>query len=275
MAVNDDDAIDPPAATAPSVRKSVPTEPVHFNPVDLSSRFLRKPIKNALKFSFARMMSGAPFFSERRRAKFAESASKRDYKWLSRKLLEAQTSSGLSVANQLPTPFGGELQATRRQATTSTWSAAINRALFDSDTANLPTVTISFVTYNSAKWLNDLFLSLLAQDYPCSKLNISFVDNGSSDDTLHLIEGFKELHTSSFAGVSLTRQDNLGFGAGHDVSFKNSADEFVLVSNVDLRFHRGSILKAVKVALVDLEDVASWELRQCPYEQAGQAMPAF
>lgn len=266
MTVNDDDAIAPPAASAPSVRKSFPTEPAHFNPVDLSSRFLRKPIKNVIKFSFARLMSGVPFFSERRRAKFAESASKRDYKWLSRKLLEAQTSSGLSVMNQLPTPFGGELQAIRRQATTSAWSAAINRALFDGDTTTLPSVTVSFVTYNSAKWLSDLFSSLLEQDYPCSKLNISFVDNGSSDDTLRLIEGFKDTHASKFATISLIQQDNLGFGAGHDVSFRNSDDEFVLVSNVDLQFHKGSILKAVKVALADLEDVASWELRQCPYE---------
>jgi hypothetical protein len=53
---------------------------------------------------------------------------------------------------------------------------------------------------------------------------------------------------------------------GHDVAFKNTVDDFVLVSNCDLVFHKDSITKVVKFAIADASEIASWELRQCPYE---------
>jgi GT2 family glycosyltransferase len=263
----DDDAegpASPLSSRAPS--KPRPEEPVHLNPIDLSAKFLRKPVKNMLKFSLARLMVKVPLFPERRRAKFAESAKKRDYRWLSQKLLEASASQELRTLHQALPPFNGEIQRKRREAVESTWHAAINRALFDTDLDVLPKVTVSFVTYNSARWLDDLFTSLLAQNYPASKLNISFLDNGSTDETIDKITKFIENHEADFASVSLRKQDNLGFGAGHDVSFKASEDDLVFVSNVDLQFHKDSLVKAVKVALADQDDVASWELRQCPYE---------
>lgn len=263
----DDDA-EGPASAAPdqTAEKARPAEPIHLNPIDLSAKFLRKPFKNMLKFSLARLMVKVPLFPDRRRAKFAESATKRDYRWLSQKLLEASASQELRSPQQALPPFNGEIQRMRREAVDSTWHAAINRALSDTDLDTLPKVTVSFVTYNSARWLDDLFASLLAQNYPKSKLNISFVDNGSTDETVEKITTFIESHKAEFASVILRKQDNLGFGAGHDVSFKACEDDFVFVSNVDLQFHKDSLVKAVKVALADRDDVASWELRQCPYE---------
>lgn len=263
----DDNAEGPISTLCPRApTKLRPEEPVHLNPIDLSVKFLRKPFKNMLKFSLARLMVKVPIFPYRTRAKFAESATKRDYRWLSQKLLEASASQELRNLQQALPPFNGEIQVKRREAVSSTWSSAINRALFDTDLDTLPNVTVSFVTYNSAKWLDALFTSLIAQNYPCSKLNISFIDHGSTDETVKKITTFMESYKADFSSVILREQDNLGFGPGHDVSFKASEDDFVFVSNVDLQFHKDSLLKAVKVALADRDDVASWELRQCPYE---------
>lgn len=249
-----------------SAVKATSEDPTYLNPFDLSAKFLRSPFKSALTFSLARLMAKLSILPERTRAKLAKSAAKRDYRWLSQRLLAASESQNLRDLHSILPPFNGEIQNIRREAVSSTWSVAINRALFDTDLDTLPKVTVSFVTYNSARWLDDLFTSLLAQNYPVSKLNISFVDNGSTDESIEKIMTFIESHQTDFASVILSEQENLGFGAGHDASFKVSEDDFVFVSNVDLQFHKDSLVKAVKVALADREDVASWELRQCPYE---------
>jgi GT2 family glycosyltransferase len=140
------------------------------------------------------------------------------------------------------------------------------RTIDDNNLEELPEITISFVTFNSSKWLQGLFESLVTQSYPTALLNIFFVDNDSTDDTFERIQSFKREHGHNFASITTHRQKNLGFGLGHDYSFRYSHDELVLISNVDLQFHRDSLIRVVKVALRDLDSVASWELRQCPYE---------
>lgn len=92
------------------------------------------------------------------------------------------------------------------------------------------------------------------------------VDNGSTDDTLALLEAEKQSLGSSVGSFQILRSDNRGFGAGHDTAIRQLKDEFVLVSNVDTKFHAGSLLKTLAVAMADEGDIGAWELRQCPYE---------
>lgn len=125
-------------------------------------------------------------------------------------------------------------------------------------------IDISIVTYNSSKWLTGYFNSLINQDYPVSQINIYITDNGSTDDTLDICNIFSQ--KKLFANFHIESKDNLGFGCGHNNNFQYCKSDFILVSNVDLTYEYDSIIKLVQFAKKDDSDVASWEMRQKPYE---------
>ena len=128
-------------------------------------------------------------------------------------------------------------------------------------------IDISVVTYNSSKWIDNFFKSLLAQNYPTKKINIYFIDNSSKDNTIEILQNYKDKEKDSFNSIFIISQKNLGFGAGHDRTFKEGKSEFCLVSNIDLEFEKDSISNVLNIALDDKhEEYASWEFRQVPYE---------
>ena len=239
---------------------------MNMNPVVLAYKFLCRPIRATLIFRGAHFLSRLPFLPAASRRSFLRSAAKRDGKWLARELLDIKTAawSGADPSN----PDNVFRDHDRQGVAGSDWHLGLLKALEGGEAAPgaLPAISVSFVTHDSAGWLPGLFQSLLEQGYPLSRLNLFFVDHDSHDDTVAMIERFKREHGASFSSLTIHRQDNLGFGMGHDYTFRNSRDAFVLVSNVDLIFHAHSILGAVRVAQHDAEAVASWELRQCPFE---------
>lgn len=130
-----------------------------------------------------------------------------------------------------------------------------------------PEIDVSVVSYNSSRWVGAFVASLLAQHYPLSKIHFSAVDNGSQDDTVSQLKMLLAEARSSFASIRIIQQKNLGFGAGHDRAIKSGNSEYCLITNIDLEFLPQSLCDVVRVALSDhVGAVASWELRQIPYE---------
>lgn len=133
--------------------------------------------------------------------------------------------------------------------------------------SQLPTIDISIVTYNSGKWLLSFMDSLRAQDYPLHALHLYFVDHGSNDDTVQQLQQLEAQYGAQFASFTLIEQDNLGFGAGHHRAIMQGSSDYCLVTNVDLTFRHDSLTTVIATALADTaQQVASWELRQIPYE---------
>jgi len=127
-------------------------------------------------------------------------------------------------------------------------------------------IDISIVTYNSEKWLDSFFQSLQSQNYPLALINIYITDNSSTDSTYLQLLGIKEQLLNKVESFNIFRAENLGFGTGHNNNIEKMNSKFILVTNVDLEFEEDSIQKVVSYADKDTEDVASWELRQKPYE---------
>ncbi|WP_223522289.1 glycosyltransferase family 2 protein [Pseudomonas sp. A-B-26] len=133
--------------------------------------------------------------------------------------------------------------------------------------ADFPEIDVSIVAYNSARWVAKFVASLELQNYPLSKINLKVVDNGSSDNTVALFEEYLNTQGSKFSSSEVIRQENLGFGAGHDRAIRKGTSEFCLIVNLDLEFLPDSIVKAVTSAVNDGgTSAASWEFRQIPYE---------
>ena len=128
---------------------------------------------------------------------------------------------------------------------------------------DLPGLDLSIVTYNSEKWLDQFVESLHQQDYPLGKLHLVFVDNSSSDAT---VEKIRLTDWTALGSVNCLENSNVGFGAGHNRGISEGEEPLVLVTNIDLQFHRDSLRQAVSFAVQDDASVASWEFRQSPYE---------
>lgn len=240
----------------------------NLNAVEMAARYLRSPTLNAIRYALSNALAKLPFLPWQSRKAFLRSAAKRDRRWMHKHLRNiAKTSDTRRLSERAPQfgPFRGK---DRSAVVGSDWHVALIHAVNAplDDLGALPPISISFVTHNSSRWLPGLFDSLRAQAYPLSKLNLYFIDNASTDDTVAIIEQFRQQDGADFGTISIHRQDNVGFGLGHDVAFRASSDDLLLVSNVDLRFHADTIVRAVRAAGADQDDVASWELRQCPYE---------
>ena len=125
-------------------------------------------------------------------------------------------------------------------------------------------LSISIITFNSEKWIDQFFNSLISQNYPLNRLKILLTDNGSSDNTIHKLRTIQS--QGLFSEFKLSLSTNAGFGAAHNNNFRNAGTEFCLAANIDLAFEKDTITQILQAAVLDDPDVASWEARQKPHE---------
>lgn len=86
-------------------------------------------------------------------------------------------------------------------------------------------VTVSMVTWNSAKVIRDCLLSLAAQTF--QDFSVTVVDNGSIDHTVTVVR-------ETFPPASLIqKRRNMGFGAAHNQALRISRSPLVLCVNPD------------------------------------------
>lgn len=136
----------------------------------------------------------------------------------------------------------------------------------NSNHQTLPDIDLTVVSHNNGQWIRAFMKSLTKQNFPVSKISFIIVDNGSTDDTVGIWKAQQKELQSEFKSFKIICNKNLGFGNGQNEAFKNSDSPFVLVSNIDLEFSPDAIINALSYATSDKPSVASWELRQQPYE---------
>ena len=127
-------------------------------------------------------------------------------------------------------------------------------------------VDVSVVTYDSAAHLSRLLSSLRAQTFDRKRLALTFVDNGSRDDTFARLERWRDEHAADFGAVHLQRGTNVGFGAGHNRAAAAASAPFLFVLNPDTALAPDTIARLHAAAIGDDPRVAAWEARQLPYE---------
>jgi GT2 family glycosyltransferase len=87
-------------------------------------------------------------------------------------------------------------------------------------------VSVTIVTWNSVKYLEESFASILRQDYP--ELEVIIVDNASDDGTRALLHEFEPRWRVIY------KEKNLGFAAGQNQAIRASRGEWVLCLNPDV-----------------------------------------
>lgn len=146
------------------------------------------------------------------------------------------------------------------------WSPAMQVLQRTTEDATFPDIDVSVVTHNSVEWIAGFIASLKLLKYPSKKLHIFFTDNKSTDETAAALELAVSELISDGIDACLIKNDNVGFGNGHNVGIAAGTSDYILVTNVDLTFMHTALEKIVASAMADTAEVAAWELRQTPFE---------
>jgi glycosyltransferase involved in cell wall biosynthesis len=93
----------------------------------------------------------------------------------------------------------------------------------------VPTVSVVVPSYNSQAYLSRALESILAQHYPEDCLEIIIVDDGSTDDSPLIAEGYAERHSRVLA----LRQPNAGPGAARNRGMAASGGELIAFLDSD------------------------------------------
>ncbi|MDC0362341.1 glycosyltransferase, partial [Halioglobus sp.] len=137
---------------------------------------------------------------------------------------------------------------------------------FDQNPQELPDIDITVVTHNSSRWIEGFLNSLAEQSYPLSNIGLFVTDNHSTDGSFEKMRTFTEPFADRFREISIENGPNNGFGHGQNAAIARGDSRFILITNIDVEFTPQSILEVVSHALRDPKDIASWELRQQPFE---------
>src|ERR1700758_5361751 len=87
-------------------------------------------------------------------------------------------------------------------------------------------VSVTIVTWNSAKYLGECFGSLSAQD--CRDLEVIIVDNASNDGTREALKRVDPRWRVIY------NQENVGFAAGQNQAIREARANWVLCLNPDV-----------------------------------------
>jgi len=131
---------------------------------------------------------------------------------------------------------------------------------------NLNNVDIVYVTFNSVGWIDACFGSYAKSLFPCEKINITVVDNGSADSTLEKLETVKNSYGFSSFNIIKMRK-NRGFGSACNAGFRKGSADIVCFFNIDTEIYPDTLTKIIE-EIGGTEDAKTvlWELMQYPYE---------
>lgn len=126
---------------------------------------------------------------------------------------------------------------------------------------------ITFVTFNSEKWIDQCLDSIIKSDYDLSNVSLLFCDNNSSDKTVTKVEEFKKESGNLFNKIDILKENkNHGFGVGNNKAAKLGESEYILFLNIDTEIFPDTLSKLAKELDNSDNSIGAWELRQSPYE---------
>lgn len=106
-------------------------------------------------------------------------------------------------------------------------------------------VSIVVLNWNGKRYIDKFITSYLHQSYPQHALELLFVDNGSSDDSVDYVKlnygHLKNLHIIQNGG-------NFGYAGGNNRGIKQATGNFILVCNNDLELAKDLVRELVVTA---------------------------
>lgn len=137
-------------------------------------------------------------------------------------------------------------------------------------------IDIVFVLYNSEKWLQQCLSSFLRMNTSPKNLTMIFVDNGSTDGTMALLDEMKpRMKQFGFSDFIIYKNKiNAGFGTANNRGASFGKSPFLFFLNIDTEIYPDTLDELQREISSASSDVAAWELRQLPYEHPKFYQPA-
>lgn len=111
-------------------------------------------------------------------------------------------------------------------------------------------VSVIVLNWNGRRFVDGIINSIQQQSYPQSSIEILFVDNNSSDDSV------KYFSQKKVANARLIQTgDNHGYAGGNNFGFREAAGDYIVVCNNDLELHKDWLKNLVKSARKNNADV--------------------
>ena len=105
--------------------------------------------------------------------------------------------------------------------------------------------SIGIVTYNNARTIENTLRALI-QNWPTDLSgHVFIVDNGSTDDTLSIIEALIQAQPSLPVSLIRSASGNCGYGAGHNQVIPELESRIHIIMNPDIVIHDGNSLLAM------------------------------
>ena len=128
-----------------------------------------------------------------------------------------------------------------------------------------PTISVIIVNLNGKKWLEGLLVSILASDYLKDRLEIIFVDNGSTDGSVEFVRGmFRDY--AKFNVIQNTA--NAGWSPANNQGMRVAQSEIVVCISNDMEVEANwlkeivNVLKAdANIGLVQCNSLSMWDRR--------------
>lgn len=124
-----------------------------------------------------------------------------------------------------------------------------------------------YVSYNSSKWIQACFQSVVQSVYNLKDIYIYVLDNNSSDDTVEKLYQCKKQYQEKLGGFEvIPSKTNWGFGKGNNIAFAKGKSDIVCFFNIDTELCSDTLQQLSNAVKNSDSSVAMWELRQFPYE---------
>ena len=116
------------------------------------------------------------------------------------------------------------------------------RILQTVEIAMLPTVAIAVPCFNERQGVAETLRSLLALEYPADKLQIIAVDDGSTDDTLAVLQSF-----ANDSRIRIFSKENGGKHSAMNLALANTDAEFIGCLDADSVVASDALLRMMPV----------------------------
>ncbi|NWG36458.1 glycosyltransferase family 2 protein [Nitrososphaera sp.] len=131
----------------------------------------------------------------------------------------------------------------------------------------LPSISIVIPTYNSQQYLPECLKSILAQDYPRSKIEIIIADGGSSDNTLEIARN---------AGVDIIANNPLKTGeAGKAVGVKKAQNDIIALIDSDNILPEKSWLRKMVWPFIEDREIVATEPLYYTYRETDPVLTRY
>ncbi|MFH1338282.1 MAG: glycosyltransferase, partial [Candidatus Omnitrophota bacterium] len=109
---------------------------------------------------------------------------------------------------------------------------------------NCPKVSIITVNFNGKKYLKKLLNSIFKLNYPRNKLEVIFVDNASTDNSIKFVK-------KSYPKVKVVKNDVNNYCKGVNLGIEASKAKYVALINNDVRLDKNWLIELIKAIIKD------------------------